>query len=396
MDDYLRDALKGAAGPAEVTPSERAAISRRLDARRRRRAGLISAGGAIVLVAVISVGVAIGTSGSARVDPAAPVPTPTARQSADIGEKEVVLASLVGLNTESLEEYSGSKLPAAFPDDDEDLPSVVEDPPGRASLVVLPQVPEVNRPVESWDEIALLFYGSDGRWRRQSLGDFGIDDSWIYSDTYNAGALSSDGKWWAGTAADGVLLLNLESGRLQVLGVGPLSNYLSWVPGQTKLLVGRQLLDLDNNQLSQRPYNAFEAGFEPDGTPISLRSDGDMQELIEWDGSTPRVRSQVPELRGNRYRFPLVVAATSNRFAASSKAGIGVFDSTDGRFIAELEEPRDNALRYTDTWLDAETLLIAQQPDFLAWRPATGELLRATDARALGSYWSYALAPNVD
>ena len=90
-----------------------------------------------------------------------------------------------------------SRLPRAVPDRVDDLPSLLTDPPGRAVLTFHP--PEGFDDPAGWASETLLFYGSDRRWRSLRMGELGLPaQAWPGADTYGAGSLSPDGRWWAG------------------------------------------------------------------------------------------------------------------------------------------------------------------------------------------------------
>jgi hypothetical protein len=121
------------------------------------------------------------------------------------------------------------------PEPDDALPSLLEDPPGRA--LVASYVP---RSTTGFDGEAVEFYGLDGRWRRLALGDLDLPrDGWSGNDTYGAGALSPDGRWWAGPMYGGMFLVDLRDGSASVRpGLGPdgLASF-TWSPDSDELVL---------------------------------------------------------------------------------------------------------------------------------------------------------------
>ncbi|WP_121257043.1 hypothetical protein [Nocardioides ferulae] len=218
-----------------------------------------------------------------------------------------------------------SGLPWRLPETGADLPSLLDDLPGRATVVVNPRIEAINIAVTRWSELELLVAGAEGGWRRLNLGDLGLPEAQRYSDTYGAGQLSPDGRRWAGPVRDGVVVLDLRTGAARIVRLRSPGAFV-WVPGRG-------------------PVPAAAAP-EPEQSP-SVRSDRDGLRVIDA-GET------VGELTWGSDRFPL----------------------------------------HEEIWLDDETLLIATRPWFLVWRPATGEVLRVTDARALdpAAYWQISLA----
>lgn len=331
--------------------------------------------------------------------PGTPENTPT--PSASSTPATVVRASLVGVNPVDLPVLPTSKsgMPEKIPPMDAELPSLLDDLPGRAVLVVNPKITTLNIWVESWSDLDLLFYGIDGRWRRLSLDDLQLPESLIYSDTYGSGQLSSDGRWWSGPSSAGTVTLNLATGQVDTV-----PGHGIWVRGQHALLTsrGRVITVPEGRVVARVPY-PLGVGYEPDGTPLSLMRDKYGQAvLVEWRGTSRHTRAVVPGATpprfakppGTRRRFFFPaelagVAATTGQFATYDSRGrnrvaVVAADSATGDTIGEVTfDRRDLRTTYTDTWLDDQTLLIATVPYFLAWRPSTGELFRVTDARSM-------------
>lgn len=132
--------------------------------------------------------------------------------------------------------WARGNVPRTVPEPDVALPSLLDDPPGRA--LVASYVP---RPALDIDDEAIEFYGVDGRWRRLDLGDLDLpQNSWSGGDTYGAGALSPDGRWWAGPMINGMFLVDLRDGSTTVRqdvqrGLGVAS--FDWSPDSDELVL---------------------------------------------------------------------------------------------------------------------------------------------------------------
>ena len=93
------------------------------------------------------------------------------------------------------------------------------------------------------------------------------------------------------------------------------------------------------------------------------------------------------------------VTACADKIATSvlrSRVGLGIVvaDSHTGETIGELSWLWSDFSLRSVAWLDDKTLLVSTRPYFLLWRPATGEVFRATDAHALqaNGYWQVSAA----
>jgi hypothetical protein len=285
---------------------------------------------------------------------------------------------------------SATEMPRTVPSPDAPLPSLLDYLPGRAVLVVNPRISTLGAPVRSWSKLRLEFFGVDGHWTRLSLGDLGLAGSLTYPDTYGAGELSADGRWWAGSTRSGVVALNLATGRIWTFparwGFG------AWIPGRHAFLSGDEMVTVPQGVVSRAPYSWSQVGYEPGGVPLSWQRGPDGEAvLVEWDGGTRRRRAVVEGVVPPRAGQLWGVQATRGQFATTelrdSHAWIGVFDSQTGEPRAFLNHASGSELSYR-AWLNPRVLLIAQSPYFLAWMPSTGHLYRVTDARTLRrDYW---------
>jgi hypothetical protein len=107
-----------------------------------------------------------------------------------------------------------TNMPTSVPRTNEDLPALLDDLPGRAVMTWY-LAPPSGCDVQGWARETIDFYGVDGTWRRLNMADLGLPDSaWPGCQTYGAGSLSPDGRWWVTGAKGLFVLLNLESGHL--------------------------------------------------------------------------------------------------------------------------------------------------------------------------------------
>jgi hypothetical protein len=191
-------------------------------------------------------------------------------------------------------------LPSRIPGDGDGLPSVLDDPPGRAVMAVRTNITQLNIGVDDWSAIRILLYGADGEWRRLDLGELGLEDAAIYQDTYGAGRLSPDGRWWMGPMHDGVVLVDLSMGeaRQQSVPVGGVAT-AAWIPGTNSIAVNGVRIDLATGKVRRTPYRfAGEVGFEPDGTPLFVDAGPDGKAILyEWRGSKKEVRVPLPRIQ---------------------------------------------------------------------------------------------------
>ena len=319
--------------------------------------------------------------------------------------RQLVNASLAGVDTADLPALvtSSGGMPRTIPRRNAVLPSLLDDLPGRALLVINPAITTFDAPVRSWSELELLFFGVDGRWRRLGMEALGLSPSLIYSDTFGAGKLSTNGRWWAGPTRDGMVVLNLASGMTRIVPTEGSVGSAVWVPGRNSILTNGSEVTVPGGVVTHVPYSSISVGFEPDGTPLSLERGPDGQAvLVEWRGGSQQPRTVVPGISPPRRRIKHVpkhgllavdqltgVNPTRGQFATLEFVGkdglaLVVADSISGDLLGQLTWTRRDFELFYDVWLDDETLLVATAPYFVAWRPATGELFRVTDARSLG------------
>lgn len=235
-------------------------------------------------------------------------------------------------------------MPASIPALGAPLPSLLDDLPGRAVVAIAPDVSVLNAPMAGWARLRLLFYGTDGHWRRLDLGDLGLPAAATYTDSYGSGTLSPDGRWWAGPTRHGAVLVDLRTG-----------------------------------QVRRAPLR---------GSPGTLRWDQTRRAVLTSRQATDRVVADGRALLADRQPHP----DARHRLRPHRTVAVVATEPGTGRRLGALTYPRGQ-LTYADTWLDDETLLVATSPYLLAWQPARHRLYRVTDGRSLGDYWALSVVP---
>lgn len=168
--------------------------------------------------------------------------------------------------------WASGNVPRHVPEPHESLPSLLDDPPEQA--LAASYVPRANAPGFSIE--AIDFYSLDGRWVRLSLGDLDLPQAgWYGGDTYGAGALSPDGRWWAGPMQGGFYVVDMRDGSVRVgdpvrrrYGVGGLASF-TWSPDSDEMVV---IVSGDASRVSV-PGLTRTAFPRPEAYP-ALRSDG--------------------------------------------------------------------------------------------------------------------------
>lgn len=308
-----------------------------------------------------------------------------------------------------------TRLPRSVPERAVAFPSLLTDPPGRALLAYhAPEGFGFHGP-EGWASETLLFFGRDRRWRSLRMGELGLPaDAWPFADTYGAGELSPDGRWWAGRSSAGVVLLDLSTGQHRLVDTG--TDWVAeirWLSDSRAYLVtngrvgrrGRtQRVAVPDLQVTELPFRLWQVGIAPDDTAYSLRRIrvGEA-ELVEHRGAelVPHGRLLLPGLGRDLQRL-WGVAATEGRFAIwhqphprdFRRSELVVVDSTSMEVEARLVfDNRDGVVRFYN-WLDPETMLLETADGIVAWRPGSARLLRVLDVppAAANHYWSVDLA----
>ncbi|QCW49798.2 hypothetical protein FE634_04120 [Nocardioides dongxiaopingii] len=303
-----------------------------------------------------------------------------------------------------------TRLPRAVPSDPAALPSLLSDPPGRALFAHHP--PEGRGDTPGWSGETVLLLGADRRWRRLDLGDLGLAEAAHPGpDTYGAGNLSPDGRWWAGRSRAGVVLLDLRTGEHRVVDTG--TDWVSevrWLADSSGYDVvdgvrGRsQRVTVPSLEVTELPYRLWQVGTEPDGTVLSLRRvEAGTAELVEHVGGDVVVRGRlsIPGLGRGVTRLRAVVP-TEGRFAVGHQPRPLDFRRVEIVVVDTESQRVEHVLRLDNrgytvrewSWLDPRTLLVGTDDGVLAWRPDEGRLLRVVDVPVAprDRYWTWAAA----
>lgn len=281
------------------------------------------------------------------------------------------------------------------------LPSLLDDPPGRALMSY--HAPESLVVAGGWASETLLFVGSDGDWRRLRLDELGLpEDRYPASEAYGAGALSPDGRWWLGRAYPGSVLLDLETGEAELLDTG--AGFSAWLPDSSGFLLqagrGSATYTIRTGSTVRAPYAAWQVGVDPDLQQVSLRAADGGLEVLEWHGSTPEVRGLVPMEQhvGDERAFGPHVTERRAAFVNGTPEDyeIAVVDTERLRQTRALRLDNDDfTVRLIAGWLDRDTLLLEGRQGLLAWRPDERSVSRVVDVPAADrdDNWDASVAP---
>jgi len=153
----------------------------------------------------------------------------------------------------------------------------------------------------------VLFYSADGAWRRLQLEDLGLPESaWPGGDTFGAGNLSPNGRWWTAPSDAGVIVLSLSTGSTELIDLtGGYAVSPQWLP-DSSAFVARTFergsgyatvkVTIPEETIGRVPYSALDVGFEPDGTPVSVERTEDGARVVSgeagndhtWHGDADR------------------------------------------------------------------------------------------------------------
>ena len=279
-------------------------------------------------------------------------------------------------------EQAVTTLPRSFPADDAALPGLRSDPPDRAVLAYHPR--EWFEGASGWASERVFLLGVDGRWRSLELEDLGLPESaWPGPDTYGAGELSPDGRLWAGRTNDGVLIVDLGTGRSRQVAIpgSTYSAYAAWRADGSRLDVVQYLrggggrttwtIDPRTDQVRRSARRLPLLGRSPRGTRRVLVAQG-----------VPRDHVQDGALVGPTYTLLRL------------RRAVLAVDGTSGAPVARL---RSGVL--THAWLEGDRLLVSHGPSGLVvWDVRTGAAELATRVRprtGAGRYWSASVATDL-
>ena len=292
--------------------------------------------------------------------------------------------------------WARGNVPRSVPEPGDSLPSLLDDPPGRA--LVASYAP---RPSENIAGEAIEFYGVDGRWRRLDLGDLDLrNDRFSGGDTYGAGALSPDGRWWAGPTIDGMFLVDLRDGTTTelrgVLGRAGMASF-KWSPDSDELvlvLVARSIrVSVPGLELTPFP--------RPENNPTLLADGGWVECLVARqvttqcstyaaDGAVVEERP-VPDDLQQKFAYPVgapeVEAGTLFYNLPASGAGNARHPSDtlrtdlDYQANAVLRLPAGSEITYGRDVFDADTLGLVAYDDWLllAWLVDDEAIVKLTE-----------------
>lgn len=363
----------------------------------RRTFGVALAAGALLLASCTEVPAS---------EPGAPAETNRAAPSTRSADPAVERARLLPADLATLPRLR-TGLPRDVPDAAENLPSLIGDPPGRVSMVYHPHE-TWDHSKQGWDSETVLFFGRDQTWRRLNLGDLGLDEAaWPGPDTFGAGRLSPDGRWWASHSIRGIILLDLTTGRARLVELPePEVWQLTWLPNSRSLVAyygsgpAEDSVRVSVPDLTMTPvrYKQHQVGFEPDGTPVSMERTRAGARLVEWRGSRKTLRVPVPAWL-TESSLPQGVVASQESFATRVQAdnyttnSIVVVESESGEVTGILKAVDTVLGIASDRWMNDDLLLLDTANHVLAWRPGRQRLYRVTSIPAGDGYWTADFAP---
>ena len=327
----------------------------------------------------------------ASVDSSASTTTPTVGLATTSDSGRLSLDPLVAPMKVSGLRWAHSKVPRSVPDVDEPLPSLLDDPPGRA--LVASYIPRTDG--LGWAGEAIEFYGTDGRWRRLSLGDLDLpDDGWSGYDTYGAGALSPNGRWWAGPMFDGMFLVDLRTGETTVRRVESRRTAMasfSWSPDSDELvlvLFGQSTrVAVPSLRTTAFPRPKLYPKLREDGGWVECPEEGRIvSACVSYDSTGTRelIREVPADLRTKwaapTDEMPGAVFYSLPHGAYGNYRHDWELIRTDAQFAANarLILPRGSQLNGVEDAFDPDTLELAavQHRLLLAWLVDGGEIVR--------------------
>lgn len=355
---------------------------------------------------VATVALLVAASGCTGSDPPAPT-TPESRSTSGAVSSSLPESPAWSLDDVRVDRIPAhppmvdSALPASFPPDDAVLPDLLANPPGRARLAYHPRETFDDR--DGWADERVFFLGVDGEWRSLEMVDLGLpEDQHTGGDTYGAGDLSPDGTRWVAKTADGVVLVDLRSGRADEVPLpGNHTTYGGWRPDSRRYDVVRlsgartyRTWSIDPRSLgvSRAAYRLPIDGYAADGTIHTFDRAVEGSIHVMHRGRTGEAR--IVPMPYRRARLGGSVGPTRTLFGLNR--GMFVVDSTYMAPLARLRlRPRD-AAGWPRGWWDEDTAWFYEgSQGLLTWDVVTGEigtLVRVRPGTRRDSYWSASVA----
>jgi hypothetical protein len=302
-----------------------------------------------------------------------------------------------------------TNLPASVPSPDDDLPSLLNDLPGRVQMVWYP-APASGCDVQGWARETIDFYGVDGTWRRLNMADLRLPESSWPPGCISAGpgSLSPNGRWWTIGAKGMFVLLDLRTGHLatkqsnagwgggwsqnsqQVLTVGNRAGSLWKVPGiYLTGTPGTKDVGLSTLPLPEGGYVIDEdtLSSNPDGGSMTLRyyaPTGNLSRTREVP--TPPSRDcSLEALVGDR--VGMVCIGKPNK----EPHVFYVLDESSWRVVAALEIPED-ANAYPAEFLNPDMWVLDTGDGVGLWQideDQVGTVLHLPDEAKSAKWYSF-------
>jgi hypothetical protein len=370
----------------------------------------------LVLLLPLLLPALVACDGQEPDEQSAPTPPPSSTSpSATAPQRDTVVRTRLPADLSALP-WADVGLPARMPTGQESMPWLLDDPPGRAVMSY--------RPVESWDDPrgwaseTIYILGTDGSWRRLAMAGLGLAEEWWPGpDTYGAGQVSPDGRWWASHVGPHVLLLDLRTGeqRLAHLGDDRSVRFVRWLQGSDVLQafsnrasgnvgVSSTHLVHVSGKVRVSPYGRDAVAFEPDGTAVRFTR----THLLRWasESATP-TRDPVPgfwraQRRSSTAHHGERLSIVPIFRELAEVDDLLAVDGTSLEPVARLVNRRGGYVGPGETlgtsfgWLDEKTLLTSTSSWLVTWTPAEGELRRVVRMPRVPPYvwagWSASFA----
>lgn len=283
----------------------------------------------------------------------------------------------------------------AFPRDMPSLvssPSVLEQP--RPAVLVYHPLERASDPV-GWGGEELLFLGRDGQWRNLNMADLGLNPAWWPgADTYGAGELSGDGRFWAAQTDAGVVILDLTTGVVRHVSFPaghPFVRNVEWVPGRNVVTAyarnanGKRYLTFHirpRGRATPVSYDGSKTRFDVDGTRVVILRTARREFTV--------TRMEPGEATSSRWMLPADFPPgaqrgvfSETRVALSKNVGDGfdrqeiwVFDKATGDPLARLAVPMTEIVGWLD---DSNLLLNVDGRRLVTWEPETRSIRRVAE-----------------